>query len=278
MYQQPLVSIVVPCYNAEKWIWDCLLSIIKQDYDNIEIIVVDDASTDNSINIINQFKQLFGGVKLISNGKNIGECATSTRGFSESCGIYICRLSADDTFVLPSHLTEQINEMEKYNLDWCYNNINLIGKSIESAKEYCTSWVPIPIRFSAKLLYIFDNIILQFPNLCYLIAITQNPVNSSSLMFRAGTYKKYLEWDDKKIKSCCDGALLSKIYLLRLKGRAIHKIGSFYRIHNEQATGKPETNKDLLKMRNMMCEKIKYGNYPTWMKICSRIIEVSCGI
>jgi len=263
---QPLVSVVIPCYNAEKYIEECVLSVLKQDYTPIEIIVVDDASTDASVSKIAEYP-----IIISRNTINVGECRTSAKGFSLAGGTYVCRLSADDMFVNSDHITRQVNEMEKYTLDWCYNNINLMGETIKDSIVCKTSWMPIPIRYSAWFFYLFDNFFLHFPNVCYIIAITRNPINSSALMFRRSTYEKYLTWDHGLV-SVCDATLLGTMFLCGLRGRAVHSTGSFYRIHTEQATGKPETTKILSKVRMILCNEIRVTPHPLWMKLTMRFL------
>lgn len=258
---QPLVSVVIPCYNAEKWIEECIQSVFKQDYERVEIIVVDDCSTDRSVQNIWQYP-----VRLIRNSSNLGECKTSDIGFKSARGVYICRLSADDTFVNKDHISKQVEAMERYHSDWCYNNINLIGRSILDSTICTTAWAPVPIRYSANFFHVFDNIFLKFPRICYLIAGVRNPINSSALMFRASTM---LSWDSD-LRSVCDGTLLAKMFLARHKGYAIHSMGAFYRIHQNQATGKEPTNKI-----HAIVKKRIYNNpsLPVWMKMCSLIIR-----
>lgn len=268
---QPLVSVVIPCYNAEKYIWECVSSVIKQDYDELEIIIVEDCSTDGSMDVIQSILRLFGSIKIITNTENLGECKTSKRGFDMARGKYICRLSADDMFVFIDHISQQVAEMEKHNLDWCYNSKNLVGETLETAKESQTAWVPIPIRYSAKFFNVFDNLFLKFQNVCYIVAITRNPINSSSLMIRAETYHMSLTWDSS-LRSVCDGTLIGKMFLMGLKVRAIPTVGAFYRIHPNQATGKPETNTDLKHMRERLKAEIKNNEHPLWMKIVTRCI------
>lgn len=260
------VSVVIPCYNAEKWIWDCVSSVIKQDYNDVEIIIADDCSNDKSLEVITKLQRLYGGIKLIKNPVNMGECKTSAIGFENARGDFICRLSADDAFVNKNHLSIQVETMKKTNADFCYNNLNLIGQSINNSVICNTAWMPIPIRYSANIFYILDNIFLKFPRICYLIAGVRNPINSSSLMFRSSTM---LSWNSD-LRSVCDGTLLAKMFLTNHKGVAIHSVGAFYRIHPDQATGKEPTNEI-----HMVVKKRIYNNplLPTWMKMCSWVIK-----
>ena len=266
--QFPLVSVVIPCYNAEKWIGECVNSVLMQDYKNIEIIVVDDASTDTSKSRIIMHPL----IKLIRNEVNLGECKTSTIGFREAKGKYICRLSADDAFVNPDHISIQISEMEKHNLDWCYNNVNVWGATPNTGTRKVTSWMPTPVKYNIEIFSVFDNVFLKFPFICYLILTFRNPVNSSAMMVRESKYKELLTWDSE-LRTCCDGILVSKMLLSRLKGKAIDSVGAFYRVHPEQATCKPETNKSFIRMREMMHDEIRCGNHPIWMKAFSKIIR-----
>jgi len=271
----PLVSVVVPCYNAEKFIADCLQSVIIQDYQPIEIIVVDDCSTDNSVEEIRRFmKTSTKKVALLCNSHNLGECRTSELGFQKATGEYVCRLSADDMFVNTDHISRQVNEMEMYDLDWCYNNCNLVGETIQDAVVCNTAWLPIPIRYSATAFHIFDNALLKyFPNVCYLIAITRNPINSSALMIRKDVHTTHgKRWDGSGLHSVCDAWLIGNLLLSGAKVRAIHSTGSFYRIHDGQATGKSNTNADAIQMRHVLYKRTLAGDSPVWMKLCVEVL------
>lgn len=265
---KPLVSVVIPCYNAEAFIEDCVLSVLRQDYTPIEIIVVDDASTDSSVSKIAEYP-----ICISRNTINVGECKTSARGFSMASGKYICRLSADDMFVAANHIGIQVDEMERYDLDWCYNSRNLVGETLDNAIETQTTWVPIPIRYTANIFHIFDNIALLFPNVCYLIAIKRNPINSSALMIRAQVYHAFLSWDGSGLRSICDASLIGKMFLNKLRVRAIPMIGAFYRIHPNQATGKSETNRDFNMAMEQLCNEIINNNHPWWMKLIARCLH-----
>ena len=90
---RPLVSVVIPCFNAEKWIGDALESVHRQSWDNLEIVVVNDGSTDNSQAIISRLKS--ARMKVIDQ-VNRGQTAALNRGLAECRGAYIQYLDADD--------------------------------------------------------------------------------------------------------------------------------------------------------------------------------------
>tara|TARA_B100001013_G_scaffold231480_1_gene142157 strand:- start:214 stop:1263 length:1050 start_codon:yes stop_codon:yes gene_type:complete len=101
---QPLVSIIILNYNANQLILDCIESITKTNYENFEIIVVDNASTDNS-HI--KCKEKFEKIRLIENEKNLGYCEGNNVGIKNAKGEFIVILNPD-TIVHPDWLSELI--------------------------------------------------------------------------------------------------------------------------------------------------------------------------
>ena len=91
-----LISIIVPIYNAEKYIERCIKSIIDQDYKNIEIILIDDGSKDNSNKICKKIKEYDNRIKFITNNKNSGVSNARNIGIENSNGKYIAFVDADD--------------------------------------------------------------------------------------------------------------------------------------------------------------------------------------
>lgn len=90
---QPLVSIVIPCFNSEKYLPQAIESALKQDYDQLEIILVDDGSDDNSLRVASTFQDK--RLKIIKQ-KNQGACSARNSGLKVTTGKYIKFLDADD--------------------------------------------------------------------------------------------------------------------------------------------------------------------------------------
>ena len=89
------VSIVVPIYNTEKYLKKCLDSIINQTYENLEIILVDDGSTDNSGKIIDDYAKKDSRIKAIHQ-KNAGQSTARNNGIKKATGKYISFIDGDD--------------------------------------------------------------------------------------------------------------------------------------------------------------------------------------
>lgn len=109
-----MVSVIVPTYNRGNLLGRALNSIVNQTYDNIEIIVVDDFSKDNTYQVVRQFKDKGHNIKYIYNKKNLGPSISRNIGIAHSKGKYIAFLDSDDEW-LDIHLEESINVLEKEN-------------------------------------------------------------------------------------------------------------------------------------------------------------------
>lgn len=131
----PLVSVILPAYNAEKYIYKSIDSILNQEYSNIELIIINDGSTDSTLNIINSFQD---DRILIVNRENKGLVPSLNEGIDISHGDYICRMDADD-ISLPQRLSIQINKfLENPNLDFIFSDVLLID---DDDNPVCKAWI-----------------------------------------------------------------------------------------------------------------------------------------
>ena len=109
----PLVSVLIPLYNHEKYILDCLNSIIDQNYPNLEIVLVDDASRDNGLNIANdRLKTTNLNYTIHKNTFNQGICATLNRAVSSAKGKYVCLIASDD-LLAEGRIKNHVSILEK---------------------------------------------------------------------------------------------------------------------------------------------------------------------
>jgi len=123
--QNNLVSIVTPSYNSAKYISQTIESVLNQTYQNWEMIIVDDLSSDNSIDIISKY--LGDRIKLIQLEKNSGSAVARNRAIEEAKGRYIAFLDADDIW-LPNKLEKQIEFLDRYKLAFTYSSYYLIDE------------------------------------------------------------------------------------------------------------------------------------------------------
>lgn len=107
-----LVSIIVPVYNAEKFIKDTIKTVLDQTYENWELLLVNDCSTDKCVEIIKEYQQKDKRIKLFSNSKNSGAAVSRNKGIEESRGRYIAFLDADDLWE-PKKLEKQVSFMQE---------------------------------------------------------------------------------------------------------------------------------------------------------------------
>lgn len=99
----PFFSIIIPLYNREKKIANAIQSVLNQTFQDFELIVVDDCSTDNSAQIIAVFQEKDSRIKYLKNEQNLERCETRNKGILEAKGNYICFLDSDD-YHLQNHL------------------------------------------------------------------------------------------------------------------------------------------------------------------------------
>jgi teichuronic acid biosynthesis glycosyltransferase TuaG len=112
MISTELVSIVIPVYNAEKFLEDTIKTMQNQTYTNWEAIFVDDCSTDDSLKIIQKYQKINNRIKLFKNTVNSHAALTRNKGIDEARGRYIAFLDADDLWQ-PTKLEKQIAFMTK---------------------------------------------------------------------------------------------------------------------------------------------------------------------
>ena len=121
------VSIVVPVYNASKYLEECLNSIINQTYSDIEIVLIDDGSTDNSGNICDAYEKNDNRIKVYHQ-KNSGVSSARNNGIKESRGEYVCFVDSDDV-VHPDYIKKLVENLDNDVLSICQIE-NFYGKAI----------------------------------------------------------------------------------------------------------------------------------------------------
>ena len=108
-----LVSILIPIHNAEKYLDEAIMSVIKQSYKKIEIICIENGSNDNSLTLLKHYSKIYKNLKVI-HLKKASLSNALNKGINKSQGEYIARMDADD-ISHPKRIEKQIKFLKKIN-------------------------------------------------------------------------------------------------------------------------------------------------------------------
>lgn len=208
MHATPKISVVLPVYNSEKYLEKAINSILNQTFNDFELIVVNDGSTDKSVNIIKKFMLLDKRIKLIDRN-NKGIVSSLNEAINLSKGEYIARMDADD-ICLPSRFKDQIEYMKKNDLDLC-------GTWVEPFNEVKKHNISrFPVNHS-------DIVVSSLFYCC---------INHPSVMVRSKVFDK-LKYEDIAAE---DYYLWYEMIANNFKMGNLPKVLLKYRLHNEQIT------------------------------------------
>ena len=208
------VSIIIPCYNCEKYIIKTLESAVSQDYTNIEIIVINDGSTDNCSSIVKTVKD--DRIHLIEQ-ENQGVSFSRNKGIAMAKGEYVVFLDADD-LLHPSFLEKRVFSLSKSTAIACASSVVLVdknGEKIEENKNYFAA------NKSSQILKFNDGIVT-----C-----------PSSYLFKTEFIKKHKITFNKNLQSSADKYFLLEV----LKHGEIELINDspmYYRVLNTSMSQK----------------------------------------
>ncbi len=120
------VSVIIPVFNCEKYIEKCILSVINQSYENIEILIINDGSTDDTKKILEKFSEKC----IIHNNKNNGIGYSRNYGIKKATGDYITFLDSDDYYET-NYISKLVSYAEKYKLDMVVCDIKKVNENYE---------------------------------------------------------------------------------------------------------------------------------------------------
>ena len=113
------ISIIIPAYNVEAYIEKCINSVINQTYDDIEVIIINDGSTDNTAEIIEKYSKIDNRIKIV-NKYNSGVSDSRNVGIEMFTGDYVFFLDSDD-WVEKDYIIKAVDVLEKNNIDILFN-------------------------------------------------------------------------------------------------------------------------------------------------------------
>lgn len=123
-----LVSVIMPAYNSEKFISEAIQSVLNQTYANWELIIVDDASDDSTIHIVENFQKKDTRIKFFRNSCNHGTHYARNKAIKAASGDFIAFLDADDLWK-PEKLFKQLILIEGENLAACFSSYDLMDEN-----------------------------------------------------------------------------------------------------------------------------------------------------
>lgn len=164
MFVSRLVSVIIPVFNSEKFLHETILSVEKQTYKNIEIIIVDDCSTDNSVKIIRELNEKYGNIRLFINEKNSGAGVSRNVAISKAKGQYIAFLDSDDVW-FETKLDKQIKNLCDNKGSFSYCAINMIDENGAVKKRKRKIKTKINYKFLLKNTMIATSTVLIDRNL-----------------------------------------------------------------------------------------------------------------
>jgi glycosyltransferase involved in cell wall biosynthesis len=219
MYIPKLVSIIIPCFNASRWLSEAIDSCLQQTYSNIEIIIIDDDSTDNSLEIIKMYGAKYSNKIKWRSIPHSGGNHCRNLAISLSHGEYIQFLDADD-YILPEKIERQVKFLETTDADvvygdWRYqhhnsdgtiqlSNIEISGIQNDILESLlATWWVAV-----ASLLYKrkaveksdgWDESLPAVQDRDFFLSVV---INGAKVKYQAGCYSIYRRYGDVTVSTC----------------------------------------------------------------------------
>lgn len=191
------VSVIVAIYNVDKFLEKCIISIIEQDYEDLEIILVDDNSTDSSGKICDNFAKRDKRIKVLHHKKNTRQSGVRNDGIKVSTGEYIIFVDGDD-WLAKDHVSYMMKVIEKYDLDFGINLDIYTTRDLKDVSEkeivkwtsekatYELLWPNIPIgawnkiyrrSFIVENNILFDNHLFNGEGLRFITDVSQRVKN-----------------------------------------------------------------------------------------------------
>ncbi len=228
MIKNPLISVIMPVYNGEKFLRQSIDSILNQTIKDFELIIINDGSTDNTENIILSYDD--DRVKYIKNESNLKLIKTLNKGLNIATGKYISRMDADDIAV--NTLFEK--QLDAFNNDKTVGIVNICTYELsENGEFYRKSLRPI----------LFHNCILKY------VLLFQNQITHPGIMVKSELIKKYKYKDDGTVYNFEDVDLWIRMTWDGIKCITLCDRLLFYRINNNGVTRLYGNKRNILRVK-----------------------------
>ncbi|MEC0183423.1 glycosyltransferase family 2 protein [Paenibacillus peoriae] len=221
----PLVSVIVPSYNYEKYIEAALKSIYEQTYDQLELVVIDDNSKDNSCHIINELisseiylERFKNRLKFLSHDQNQGAHNSINEGIRASQGKYVTILNADDLFE-PNRITQLVKHLSASNSDFVFSRIKVIdgeGNDISTVSDQAINFINT------------QNSIEKFPSIGWSLIPHNTAISTGNMLFSREIFDKLNGF--RNLKYCHDWDFALRCLLLS-EPLFVESTYYYYRLH-----------------------------------------------
>jgi len=256
----PLVSIGIPTFNSARYLRQCLDSVALQRYKNIEVILSDNASTDDTNDILRDYVNRYG-YRLYLNETNIGAGANFNRLISLAKGEYIAIYHADDVYH-EAIVEESVKVLQN---DLTIGLVGSMGSVIDSNGKFNYDiQLHDELRSLNKTVYSFDEALL---------GAIRNMFVTPTIMVRAKAYQELGDFDYKKYKSACDYEMWLRI-ARKYQVAVIDKKLINYRIHEGQGSEhEVRKNIEIPDILWVLKEYRQFVNDKMISKCCDNIVD-----
>lgn len=204
-------SIILPIYNVEKYLKECVDSILKQTFRDYEIILVDDGSTDGSPELCDKLAETYGFIRVIHKA-NGGAADSRNVGLKSAIGDYIIFIDSDD-FILSEHFLEDVNNSFSENVDMVLYKYSKFFDDTKNLAECNFSYE------SAKLKENYADKIYElvkadaFFGMAWIRAIRKDILLDNQILFETGLTGEDMDWNYELMLNVSNIELLDNIYI-----------------------------------------------------------------
>lgn len=210
---EELVSVIMPNYNGGEFIKHAVNSVINQTYKNWELIFVDDCSTDNSLEIIEELRQQDKRIKVYKNSENKGAATSRNIALEQACGRFIAFLDADDMWY-SDKLNQQLAFMSQNDVAFCCTAYEVIDAEGNKTSEY----------YPKKEIFGYKDILKHNSIGCLTVIFDLNKISDVTMPIEAARREDHACW--------------LKILRTGVKAYCLNEILSSYRVHQSVSYNK----------------------------------------
>jgi glycosyltransferase involved in cell wall biosynthesis len=247
----PLVSVVMPVRNADDFLCAAIESILNQTYKNLELIIINDASTDGTSKLLNFYKKSDKRVRIFTNKVQLGVSKSASLGISKARGVFVARMDADD-IAYPTRLEKQVTFLQ--------NNQKAVAVGGQ-----CDLIDKNGIKFGEKRFPTSDKAIRG-------MIFSSVPLQQPTLVVNQALLPKDFVWYDEDYSSAEELELLFKLFkfgeVRNLPGKVLK-----YRIHDNNTSLKNPKKTFYLTLKTRLNAIVKYGYTPTLKGILTTLVQ-----